>query len=274
MFAVAGTALIAAERTVDPTFLRRHIPSVEAAVSDVTTDTCRYRPVFGAGDTVATIMRGVARFGEITVSAGGVCRTVVYDGEEQALVVMEGSGALLDGAGTVRLRPGDFAYVPPGSAHAITAGSTASLRAYVMGFKVLAGSSERGKIELANLNDVPLQTVSGHPDSVLYRLLMGDRNSKRDRVAAGRTLTSLYIMEFKPGGTNFPHHHDSEEEIYVLLDGAGEMVAGSGMDGIEGRFQAKPGDAYFFRLNCTVGFYNGSSPSRILAVRSLYPRTR
>jgi len=45
------------------------------------------------------------------------------------------------------------------------------------------------------------------------------------------------------------------------------------MDGVEGRFPAKPGDAYFFRLNCTVGFYNNNhSPSRILAVRSTYPR--
>ena len=32
------------------------------------------------------------------------------------------------------------------------------------------------------------------------------------------------------------------------------------------------GDAYFFRLNCTVGFYNtGSTAAHILAVRSLYP---
>ena len=54
-------------------------------------------------------------------------------------------------------------------------------------------------------------------------------------------------MEFEPGGTNFPHHHDAEEEIYVLLDGKGEMVAGSGTNGLEARFPATPGDAYFFR---------------------------
>jgi len=33
--------------------------------------------------------------------------------------------------------------------------------------------------------------------------------------------------------------------------------------------------AYFFRLSCAVGFYNGNQgPSRILAVRSTYPRGR
>ena len=82
-------------------------------------------------------------------------------------------------------------------------------------------------------------------------------------------------MEFAPGGTNFPHHHANAEEVYLLLEGTGEMVAGGGMDGIEGRHPAKPGDAYFFRLNATVGFYNDPDPSkpkaRILAVRSFYP---
>jgi mannose-6-phosphate isomerase-like protein (cupin superfamily) len=104
--------------------------------------------------------------------------------------------------------------------------------------------------------------------------MMGDTTSKRDRLAAGRLLVSLYVMTFQPGGTNFPHHHDNEEEIYVLLDGSGDMVAGSGVNGVEGRYPAKAGDAYFYRLNCTVGFYNSmQGPARILAVRSTYPRS-
>ncbi len=32
-----------------------------------------------------------------------------------------------------------------------------------------------------------------------------------------------------------------------MLDGKGQMVAGSGMDGIEGKYPAKPGDAYYYR---------------------------
>jgi hypothetical protein len=46
------------------------------------------------------------------------------------------------------------------------------------------------------------------------------------------------------------------------------------MDGIEGRFPAKPGDAYYFRPNCTVGFYNqnkAGAGAHILAVRALIP---
>jgi mannose-6-phosphate isomerase-like protein (cupin superfamily) len=78
-------------------------------------------------------------------------------------------------------------------------------------------------------------------------------------------------MNFAPGGANFPHHHETAEEIYLVLDGEGVMVAGSGVDGIAGRYPAKAGDAYYFRPNCTVGFYNQNKPAakaRILAVRS------
>ena len=104
---------------------------------------------------------------------------------------------------------------------------------------------------------------------------MGDRQSRRDKLAAAQVLTSLFIMEFAAGGTNFPHHHEREEEIYLVLNGYGDMVAGGGLDGIEGRHPAKAGDAYFFRLNCTVGFYAGNKPgeekAHILAVRSLFP---
>jgi mannose-6-phosphate isomerase-like protein (cupin superfamily) len=145
-----------------------------------------------------------------------------------------------------------------------------------MGFKISGAThvTPPAKPLVANFDDVKWQPVSGHPDSVLYQLLMGDTKSTRDKIAAGQVLTSLFIMEFAPGGTNAPHHHETEEEIYLVLDGSGEMVAGGDLDGVEGRHAARAGDAYFFRLNCTVGFYAAKAPgpkARILAVRSLYP---
>ena len=145
-----------------------------------------------------------------------------------------------------------------------------------MGFRLAPGeiASSPEKLLIANVEDVKKQVVEGHPPSTLYQLLMGDTKSTRDRIAAGRVLTSLFVMEFTPGGTNVPHHHEYEEEIYLVLEGGGEMVAGGGISGIEGKYPARAGDAYFFRLNCTVGFYSSSlSPTktRILAVRSLFP---
>jgi len=271
---IAALPLLAAERTVDPTFLHRYLPDVPEQRSDLITATCHYKPVFGAGDAQAPVPRGVARFGEIDIDAGGTCEAVAYPAEEQAYVIIEGGGSLDYVGQKITVRKHDFFYLPPGVRHAMASASGA--RIIVMGFKIPKGThgTPPSKPLVANFDDVKWQTVSGHPDSVLYQLLIGDTESKRDKIAAGHVVTSLFIMEFEPGGTNFPHHHDSAEEIYLVLDGSGDMVAGGGMDGVEGRHPARAGDAYFFRLNCTVGFYASKDPApkaRILAVRSRYP---
>src|SRR5580704_11349952 len=81
-------------RQVDPTFLHRYIPDVQPKASDVTTETCVYKPLFGAGDSASGVLKGVVRFGEITVMSGGKCKAVTYPAEEQALVIMDGGGTL------------------------------------------------------------------------------------------------------------------------------------------------------------------------------------
>lgn len=277
MALLVATSLFGAERKVDPTFLHRFVPDVELKTMDVSTDTCHYRPIFGAGDSVTSIVKGVARYGEITIDPKGICTTITYLAEEQIYVIVEGTGVLSYGNAEFPIRKNDFMYLPPGVQHGVSNPSGLRCRLIAMGFKIPAGRSVSlpPKLLLANIDEVKRQTVEGHPPSVLYQLLLGDTKSTRDKIAAGHAVTSLFIMEFAPGGTNFPHHHENEEEIYLVLDGHGEMVAGGGMDGIEGRYPAKAGDAYFFRLNCTVGFYNSDEPgskARILAVRSLFPR--
>jgi mannose-6-phosphate isomerase-like protein (cupin superfamily) len=262
------------ERSIDPTFLARSLDDVKEQPSDLSTPNCQYKPVFDQGDKDAATLHGVARFGEVIVNANGACALVQYPHEDQVYVVLEGSGSVRYGEEQVLLTKGDYLYLPATVRHTLINTSTSPLKVIIVGFR-----TEHSKEAAlpphalkANIADVPLQEVSGHPSSTLYRLLMGDATSKRDRIAAGHVLTSLFLMEIAPGGTNFPHHHEREEEIYLVLDGYGDMVAGGGMDGIEGRHPAKAGDAYFFRLNCTVGYY--SSPqvkSRVLGIRSWYP---
>lgn len=276
VFLLSTTFLLGAERSVDPTFLHRFVPDVEITPSDLSMDRCHYKPLFGEGDSVTGIVKGVARYGELTIDPKGTCAEVTYPGEEQVYFLLEGNGVLHYGNKEYAVRKNDFMYLAPGVKRKVSNQSTMLLRLMVMGFKIPQGvlMSRSDELMVANTEEVEKQTVGGHPPSVLYQLLMGDRHSTRDKIAAGHVLTSLFIMEFEPGGTNFPHHHETEEEIYLILDGEGEIVAGGGLDGVEGRRPAKAGDAYFFRLNCTVGFYSNSEPggkSRILAVRSLFP---
>jgi mannose-6-phosphate isomerase-like protein (cupin superfamily) len=268
-FLLAASAAWAQHSTVEPTFLRRALP--EGGVAD---QACRVTELFGEGDAEARVARGVVRYAVVDVNEQSEsCRTPARENEEQAAVVLEGSGRMDYAGQSVTLKARDFVYLPPG----VERRFSGKMRVILMGFRLPAGIQAVApeKPLIANWDEIALQQVGNHPPTTLYRLMMGDAASKRDRIAAGRVLTSLYIMEFAPGGTNAPHHHDTEEEIYLLLSGKGEMVAGGGVDGTENRLKVKPGDAFFFRLNCTVGFYSDTDPGNkavILAVRSLYPR--
>ena len=39
--------------------------------------------------------------------------------------------------------------------------------------------------------------------------VMGTTKSTRDKLAAANQMASLFIMDFAPGGTNIPHHHEA-----------------------------------------------------------------
>lgn len=269
--------LLAQERKVDPTWLHRYVPNLSEAKVAFTSETCHYKPIFGEGDADSRSLRSVSRFGEVTVDPHGSCQSMSYDREEEIYFIQAGDASLHYGDHTYPLRANEFTYIGPGVKHAVENAGDQSGRLLVMGFKIPAKVSIGAPIpvpKIVNLDDVREETVEGHPTSVLYKLLAGPRTGKRDAIDAAYVITSLFWMDFAPGGTNFPHHHETAEEIYLVVDGGGEMVAGGGTDGIEGRHPAKPGDAYFFRQNCTVGFYNQDKPgakAHILAVRSKVP---
>jgi len=269
--------LLAQERKVDPTWLHRYVPSLSDATVAFTSETCHDKPIFGEGDTDSRTLRSVSRFGEIRLDPHGSCQSMSYDHEEEIYFIQTGDASLHYGDHTYPMRASDFTYIGPGVKHFVENAGNQTLRLLVMGFKIptkvsIVASAPVPKI--VNMDEVREETVDGHPTSVLYKLLAGPRTGKRDAIDAAYVVTSLFLMDFAPGGTNFPHHHETAEEIYLVVDGEGDMVAGGGTDGIEGRHPAKAGDAYYFRQNCTVGFYNqdkAGAKAHILAVRSKVP---
>ena len=269
--------LLAQDRQVDPTWLHRYVPRLSATEDDFASTTCHYRPIFGQGDAQSRVLRTVTRFAEVRLDAHGNCSNALYAREEEIYFVLEGNGVLHYGEQTYAIRTNDFTYLPPELKHSITNDSEHTLRVLVMGFKIPSSISigaAPARPKIVNLDDVKEETVDGHPTSVLYKLLLGPRTGKRDAIDQAYVVTSFFWMDFAPGGTNFPHHHETAEEIYLVVDGRGEMAAGSGTDGVEGRYPAEAGDAYYFRANCTVGFYNqnqAGAKAHILAVRSPIP---
>jgi len=263
----------------DPTFLRRSIAEIAPHADDLTAGAtgASYQPIFGAGDPQAKQLKSVARYGLLTVAPGGTSAIVSYPAEEQIYFVMDGHGTLIYGDERAAIRPHDFAYLPVGVKHGLANMPGEALRVMVMGFRIPKNVTvaPTPHLMLANADEVTPVIVEGHPPDCLFKLLMGTTDSRRDKLAAASQMVSLFIMDFAPGGTNIPHHHESAEEIYYVLRGKGDMVAGGGADGNEGRYPAKQGDAYFIRLNATVGFYSGAKPGEehdlVLAVRSRFP---
>ena len=270
-------ALLAQDSKVEPTWLHRYVPSVREAAGDSSSATCHFKPIFGAGDAESRLPRTVTRFAEVVIDARGDCKPVSYDREEEIYFILKGSAVLHYGDAAYNMRADDFTYLAPGMKHSMANSSQEELRVLVMGFKIapaIAISAASASLKIANLDDLKEQTVEGHPTSVQYKLMVGPRTGKRDAINEAYVVVDFFWMNFAPGGTNAPHHHEIAEEIYLVLDGQGEMVAGSGVDGVEGRYPAKAGDAYYFRQNCTVGFYNqnrAGSKAHILAVRAKVP---
>ena len=276
-FLLLAHGLRAQERQTDPTWLHRYVPDVSETKAVLTSQTCHYRAIFGEGDKENRSLQTVTRFGEVSLDRHGNCQTVFYDRQEEIYFVVEGAGMLHYQNRVLALRKHDFTYLPPGAKHSISNSTDQAVRVLVMGFKIPSSISIAVPLphaKIANLESAKEETVSGHPSSVLYKLLAGLQSGKRDLIDQAYVVSSFFWMDFAPGGTNWPHHHEAAEEIYLVIDGEGEMVAGSGMDGVEGRYPAKTGDAYYFRPNCTVGFYNQNKPGAkayILAVRARVP---
>lgn len=274
LIATLATSMLNAQ---DEVFLKRSLDSMVYVQSDHSSETARYRPLFGEGDHGSRIAEGVKRFGHLTVEPGGRSRIVTYPREEQIYYILKGTGILHYGNEEFPVTGNDFMYLPAGISHGISNPRESALEMIVMGYEIPEGReiSPTGKPQLASADEVPLQILGQHGPTTQFKLLMGTTRSRRDRIAAAYQVNSLFLMDFAVGGTNIPHRHEREEEIYFILRGEGEMVAGETPEGGEIRHPAKTGDAFFFSRNTLIGFYSatreGEAHAQILAVRSRYP---
>ena len=274
----ASTCLFAA----DPIFLRRQVSDVRPQPDDLTANAklASYKPLLGVGDKDSGELQGVARYGELTVAPGGTSAIVSYPAEEQMYFIVEGRGTVWYGDEKAPIKKDDFLYLPLGVRHGVANASDAPLRVMVMGYKVPAGTKVEptAKLMLANAGDVALQVLGSHGPTTQFKLLMGLTSSTRDKLPSAYVMDSLFIMDFAPGGTNIPHNHRSEEEIYLLLRGTGDMVAGLDAERNEVRHAVTAGATFFFKPGTQVGYYShakeGQEHDLILAVRSQLPRAR
>jgi len=270
---LAGTCAVAAE----PISLRRSLADVREQSVDLSTATAHYKPLFGIGDPDAGLVKGIERFGELTIAPAGASEIASYPDVEGIFFILAGSGTLHYEEKKVPVKENDFMYLPVGVEHGISNQSKEPLRLLVMGYRIPAEANvpSTPKLMKASADDVKQQVLSGHGPSTQFKLLLGTTESKRDKLAAARQINSLFLMDFAPGGTNIPHRHAKEEEIYYVLRGHGDMVAGTDPNGKEMRYPARQGDAFYFAPGTLIGFYSDTPKdeghAQILAVRSACP---
>jgi mannose-6-phosphate isomerase-like protein (cupin superfamily) len=264
----------------EPGFLRRSVGQIHEQSIDLSSATAHYRPIFGFGDPNESDVKGVARFGVLTVEPAGGSKMVSYENTEGVFFILEGSGVLRYGQENVPIKQNDFVYLPVGVGHGISNSSQEPLRLLVMGFKIPAGveAPPTPQCMMANTDNVPLQVLPSHGPTTQFKLLMGTTHSKRDKLAAAQQINSLFLMDFAAGGTNIPHRHNKEEEIYYVLRGHGDMVAGSDADKKEMRYPSQQGDVFYFASGTLIGFYSGMEETeqhaQILAVRWPVPSAK
>lgn len=268
---------LAVTRNAESQYLKRSLSAIPEARMEMTTETAHYIPLFGAGDDSSRIIRGLSRCGYLIIDSGGESNQVKYENEEHILFIHGGTGILQYDNKEVPVSKNDFMYVPGGTNYRISNPREQSLKLIIMGFRLLPEGCLRktSGLMIANTDEVKFQTLPSHGPTTQFQLLMGTTESTRDRLAAACQVTSLFIMDFAAGGTNNPHRHNNEEEIYLILKGYGDIVAGATADGGELRLPSEEGDVYFFPPKTLIGFYSGNKPeeehARILAVRFKYP---
>jgi mannose-6-phosphate isomerase-like protein (cupin superfamily) len=261
-----------------PAFLKRSVSDIMVKESDVSGEKAYYKPIFGEGDSDSQTLKGISRFGFLAIDSGGSTKSVLYSNEEHIIFILEGTGILDYDSSIIPVTGNDFFYIPAGVKYSIRNPREDTIRVVVMGFRIPQGVNVKKTpgIMIASSERVNFQVLGQHGPTTQFQLLMGTTESKRDRLAAAVQVNSLFIMDFAVGGTNIPNRHGREEEIYIVLKGSGDMVAGETPDGKEMRYPAKEGDAYFFAPNTLIGFYSntkeGEEHARILAVRSKLPR--
>ena len=272
-FLAGQAALFAHEQQL---YLSRYVPNLKYGDADLTkeTDTARYKPIFGEGDKDEKHLNAISRMGELTVDPGGASAIVSRKNEEYVLYVTSGKGTLIYDREEAPLRKNDFLYVPAGVRHGVSNNTKEPIKVLIMGYKLPKGIDYEPNmaLEIANADEVELQVLGSHGPTTQYKLLMGDTTSTRDRLASASQMKSLFIMDFAPHGTNNPHRHATQEEVYFVLQGSGYMVAGLDQYGNVERHHSQVGDAFYWAAGTEVGFYSlnkeGEEHSIILAIRS------
>ena len=166
-------------------------------------------------------MKCVARYGEVTVDPGGTTRSSATKGKSRPISLSQGP--------VMPLLYGDEIADQAERFHVSASRSEARDLQHLHRSPARSGDGGTdprraeipapAKLMIASTDNVDLQILGQHGPTTQFKLLIGPTTSARDKLAASRQINDVFEMDFAPGGTNIPHNHRSEEEIYFVLRG-------------------------------------------------------
>jgi quercetin dioxygenase-like cupin family protein len=105
-------------------------------------------------------------------------------------------------------------------------------------------------MNLRNVDEVKKIQSKHHGETALYQVVF---TPERDK-----SLMTLFIMTVKPGGTNKLHTHESQEQIYMILEGGGTVQVG------EEKRKVRKGDAVYLPPKVNHGFFNDTDKKCVI----------
>ena len=233
--------------------------------------------------------------GLCTLKHGGHVDVHVHSFEE-SFYVLEGSPTLIIDGHASQLAPGACGLVPVGAPHAwigATKGTAkwidmlapqprsgdAPADTFFLGppttyeqhdfdirdprsrhlFRVTEGDIELDRLKAGTAVDAPTVSASMNTALLAYsgialKMLVDQR--------LGAELSTMFLVEYQPGGVAHPHDHPLEES-YFILEGEIEAVAD------DHRYLLRSGDVFWTGVGCIHGFHNASRlPVRWLETQS------
>lgn len=118
-------------------------------------------------------------------------------------------------------------------------------------------------MHIRNFRSVKPKVQESHGPTTLYQNVFGAGSGEGPEM---KGFTSFWKMAIKPGGTNKPHTHQDQEQIYMVLRGSSTVMVG------EERKTAKAGDVIYLPVGLMHAVFNDTQkPCIILAVGAKLP---
>ncbi|MBQ6775228.1 MAG: cupin domain-containing protein [Synergistaceae bacterium] len=180
----------------------------------------------------------IKEIGFMTLKHGDFIGTHEHADNEDAYLILAGTGIFTDGAGNAWIvKPGDMNRARPGQAHGL-----ANLYKDDLIFLDIIAKNSGANLEAIKANPTPqffpaeklfdknVEHAGGTGEGTLY----GKFAFRREQATDDQAIKEIGCMTLKPGDSIGLHKHNDNEDTYIIISGEGLFTDGNGNEYIVG----------------------------------------